>query len=408
MPDIPAVYKNIDGRSEHSLKWWLRSILLYRSLFLCKFPHFLKRIGGISYTVYPGEWVCNLSELTNWFRKRFQHQALSVLESLQAQQLIFYTVLGRGKVIKYKIKGWQYFNIILDYNAPCQKDNGFFFLPIAKTTELISSERCSEMDIILDLWMQTIYNDEQVEGSDVGPVVYLRNGSGSPLVGYADLAMRWGLSKATVGRILRKLEENDYISLLTFSGRHGSVIYLRNYLSAMFQVSDVMIDKEEVAMSLNLKIPAPDCGPIDTDDSVEIVTCEEQQCVSNDEFCVSKSHIQIIVRKVLEILSSQGVCCDECSKLKCKLSPLSSGCREELNMDAIKQESHYSKTEWFSANHLLPARARGDQGPAKEFLMEVSCGETNVAFLFEINLIRTPAVMQENIREHDDKRRERR
>ena len=34
-----------------------------------------KRIDGISYTIYPGEWICRVSELTEWFRTRFQHQA---------------------------------------------------------------------------------------------------------------------------------------------------------------------------------------------------------------------------------------------------------------------------------------------------------------------------------------------
>ena len=38
------------------------------------------------------------------------------------------------------------------------------------------------MDCLLDLWINTIYNDEQVQGSDIGPVVYMRNGTGNPLI----------------------------------------------------------------------------------------------------------------------------------------------------------------------------------------------------------------------------------
>ena len=70
----------------------------------------------------------------------------------------------------------------------------------------------------------------------------------------SELALRWGVSKPTVSRLLNKLTELGYISLLNFSGRSGSVIYLKNYLSVMFQISDVPIDKEEVAMRLNVKI----------------------------------------------------------------------------------------------------------------------------------------------------------
>ncbi len=79
------------------------------------------------------------------------------------------------------------------------------------------------------------YNDTQVQGSDVGPVAYFRNGTGNPLVSYTELSCRWGLSRATVCRILKKLDGLGYISIMSF-GRHGSVIYLQNYLSTMFEI----------------------------------------------------------------------------------------------------------------------------------------------------------------------------
>ena len=214
---------------------------------LCSYANFrtsYRRIDGISYTVYPGEWVCTLKELSQWFRTRFQCQALTVLEQLQKQHLISFQTLGRGNVIRYKIRDWFKHNTVLEYNAPCQKDTGFFFLPVSIVTDLVSSGRCSEMDIVLDLWVSAIYNDSQVQGSDLGPVAYFRNGTGNPLVTYSELAARWGLSRATVGRILKKLAGLDYISLMAFPGRHGSVIYLQNYLSTMFEISDVMVDKE--------------------------------------------------------------------------------------------------------------------------------------------------------------------
>jgi len=315
---------------------------------LCSYANFrtsYKRIGGINYTIYPGEWVCRLDEITKWFRVRFQYQAISILDTLQEQHLISYDRLGRGKIIKFRVKGWRYFNTILDYNAPCQKDTGFFFLPISKASEIISAERCSEMDVVLDLWMNTIYNDEQVQGSEVGPVVYMRNGTGSPLIGYADLAQRWGQSKATVGRILKKLEQMNYITLLTFPGRHGSVIGLNNYLSTMFQISDVMIDKEEIAMSLSIRITLPES------DCPEIVESESDgapPCVSNREFSVSKTHMEIITRKAAEMLSALGVSCCECPKSKYKLSPLSPACEEVIYQQAALQERRFPHEERFN------------------------------------------------------------
>ena len=134
---------------------------------LCSYANFrtsYRRIDGISYTVYPGEWVCTLKELSQWFRTRFQCQALAVLERLQKQHLISFQTLGRGNVVRYKICDWARHNTVLEYNAPCQKDTGFFFLPVSVATDLISSDRCSEMDIVLDLWVSAIYNDNQVQG----------------------------------------------------------------------------------------------------------------------------------------------------------------------------------------------------------------------------------------------------
>lgn len=135
---------------------------------------------------------------------------------------------------------------------------------------------------MLDLWINTVYNDTQVQGSEVGPVVYMRNGTGSPLIGYAELAQRWGVSKATAGRYLRKMQELDYLSMVAFPGTHGTAIYLKQYLSTMFQISDVMIDKDEVAMSLNIHI--------------QMDEETEEGSVSENSSGVSKSHTEIMLR----------------------------------------------------------------------------------------------------------------
>lgn len=147
---------------------------LFYFMVLCSYANFrtsYRRIDGISYTVYPGEWICTVKEVSGWFRTHFQRQAIDILDELQKRHLISYLVLDRGKVIKYKIRGWKKHNTILDYNCPCQKDTGFFFMPVTTAAELVSAGRCSEMDIVLDLWLSTVYNDEQVQGSEVGPVV---------------------------------------------------------------------------------------------------------------------------------------------------------------------------------------------------------------------------------------------
>lgn len=198
-------------------------------------------------------------------------------------------------------------------------------MPVSTAMELLSTGRCSEMDIILDLWISTVYNDEQVEGSAVGLVVYIRNGTGNPLVTYSELSARWGISKATVGRVLKKLSDLEYLSLLTFPGRHGNVIYLQSYLSTMFQISDIMIDKEEVAMIQNIKLELPD----DTEAIENAPVSEYNISVSKELSSVSKAHIEIILRQMAKVLSAQGILCFECPKSKYKLYPLSDACMEE-------------------------------------------------------------------------------
>lgn len=332
---------------------------LFYYMVLCNYANFRTsylRIDGIGYTVYPGEWICTVKELSAWFRTRFQCQAVSILDELQKRHLISYLFLDRGKVVKYKIRDWKKQNTVLDYNCPCQKDTGFFFMPAVVATELVSAGRCSEMDILLDLWMSAVYNDSQVQGSEIGPVVYFRNGTGSPLAAYSEMAARWGISKATTGRVLKKLADMDYISLMSFPGKTGSVIYLRSYLSTMFQISDVLVDKEEVAMSLKINITLPDEGELQEDS----VLIEHEVCVSEGLSCVSKSEMSAVIEKMAQILDAQGISCFRCPKSIYKLYPLSDACREEY------------------ISHIPKA--------VSCFGMAVCCGEDKPVYTFELTL----------------------
>jgi len=294
---------------------------------LCSFANFrtsYRRLEGTSYTLFPGEWICRVSEITEWFRTRFQCQAIGILDYLQKQQYITYSRHAGGNLVKFKITGWEKFNTVLDYNAPCQKDTGFFFFPVSKANELIRMGKCSELDIVLDLWIHTVYNEEQVRGSDVGPVVYFRNCTGDPFVSYNEMAERWGISKSTAGRILNKLAEQDYLTLVPCTGRRGSVIYLNNYLSTMFDISDVMIDKEEVAMTLNINIRVDE----EMETQIPVIT-EEQICVPAEIPSVPKTHIVRLIQKLAQTLVAFGIPCCECPKSMYKLYAYP-GCAEKL------------------------------------------------------------------------------
>lgn len=151
---------------------------------LCSYANFRSaycQIEGIFYLVGPSKWVCRTSELAEWFRTRFQHQLLSILNYLQKQNCITYTRLDRNGLDKFTINGWKQHNTVPDYNYPCLNDVGFFFFPVAAVHELISMEKCLEMNIVLNLWVHAIYEDGQVQGLELELVVYFRNATGNPL-----------------------------------------------------------------------------------------------------------------------------------------------------------------------------------------------------------------------------------
>ena len=90
----------------------------------------------------------------------------------------------------------------------------------------------------------------------------------------------------------------------------GTVIYLENYLSVMFQISDLPIHKEHVALRLQLKVSKP----------------AEESCVPSKKNSVSKRIMLELLPKLLQSLAAWGFFCCSCKKKSVKLYPLSAAC----------------------------------------------------------------------------------
>ena len=150
----------------------------------------------------------------------------------------------------------------------------------------------------------------------------------------------------------------DFIETLSFPGTHGTAIYLRRYLSTMFEISDVMIDKDEVAMALNIKLDLPE------DEQNE---CELPPEVSVSKYLsgVSKSHIAVVLQKAAKILAAQGFPCCSCPQIQYKLLPLSPDCQEAI---------------------LVPTDTTRDD--ELRFLLVMSCNDAKEIFRFEIRLLK--------------------
>ena len=324
---------------------------LFYFMLLCSYANYRtshRRLEGVSYTLTAGEWICPLSELQDSFRLRFQHQVLSILQFLEEQHYITYSVLGKNRLIKFSIQNWQKDNTVLGYSYPCKKETGFFFFPISKVHELIGLGKCSEMDILLDMWIHAIYNDTQVTGSDLGPVVYFRNCTGNPLTNYTELAERWGRSRSTVHRILKKLESLNLLTLVPFAGSSGSIIYLKNYLSTMFSISDVMIDKEEVALALSLPVHLPD-----DETAVPEPSISEQIVIPDDENTIPKPYIKFVIGKVADLLQTQGLPSCQCKQAQYQLSNLSDS-RRDCNIYSLQIICPYGNMAYQFEMTLIP------------------------------------------------------
>ena len=78
---------------------------------------------------------------------------------------------------------------------------------------------------------------------------------------------------------------------MSFPGRTDSVIYLHSYLSTMFQISDVLVDKEKVAMVLKINLAMPDKMD-ETNPQADSAVTEHEVCVSEELSSVSKSNME--------------------------------------------------------------------------------------------------------------------
>ena len=153
--------------------------------------------------------------------------------------------------------------------------------------------------------------------------------------------------------------------IISFTGKHGSVIYLNNYLSVMFNISDVMIDKEEIAMKMQLPIHVPEEITIEDSASVSVseTVTDSQITVTKNDSCVPDSHMKFIVQKVAELLDSQGIPCCHCSKTRYILSPLSA-CKDIFNTFTLNIICPYGNAAYRFELSVSPGDESAQKMPA--------------------------------------------
>lgn len=137
------------------------------------------------------------------------------------------------------------------------------------------------------------------------------------------------------------------------------MIYLNYYLSVMFDISDVMIDKEEIAMKMQLPIHIPEN---EAESCVSETVTDEQITVSENESCVPESHMKFIIRKVAELLKTQGIPCCECPQTQYILSPLSA-CKDIVNLYTLSIICPYGNTAYRFELSITPEDPSAQMAP---------------------------------------------
>ena len=323
------IYRRFINHLEHDIRIRKHGQgILYRYIALFALANFrcgVRTLNGQRYVMQAGEWIASYQELCKRLCLHTQKQVINTLCRLEELGLIEAQVDSRHKLVRFKICCWPKTNTTFSYSAPCPKDMGFFFFPVKQLSVLIGTERCSEADMLLDLWLNTVFQDSQVPGSDLCPVVYFREEGPLPLISCAMLAARWQVSKATVHRVLQKFQSLGLLAASHRPGKQGSVIMLRGYLPMMFCMEDVLPAAQELFArlhpSLTECIPAP-AYPAEQDTT----TASLPDCWSDS---VSKPDVPLILENLRNALFASGFRCSACPHALYRLSNLS-GCKEEI------------------------------------------------------------------------------
>ena len=161
------------------------------------------------------------------------------------------------------------------------------------------------MDALLDLWISAIYKDQQVRGSQDRASCVLQERHRESDSSITPNCPRAGESPVPAwAGCLKKLAELDHLSLLTFPGRSGTVIYLKE-LSLHHVPNFGCHDRQgggryvSEPSSYPCRIPLRQ-RPAQFPDKSRISAFQRELS------SVSKPHMLYFVRKVLQALESAG------------------------------------------------------------------------------------------------------
>lgn len=103
---------------------------LFYFLILCSYANYsssYRNIEHLTYKVVPGEWICSLKELQIHFRQKFQHQVISILDTLVEQNLLTYSLHEKIRLSNTRSKTGQKIILPFPIITHAKKTSGFSF-----------------------------------------------------------------------------------------------------------------------------------------------------------------------------------------------------------------------------------------------------------------------------------------
>lgn len=102
-----------------------------------------------------------------------------------------------------------------------------------------NNEPLSERDIILDLYLNSIYNDDAFELSVNCPLVMFDKNNFTTNYSYRYLAQRWNISLGKVHNVLNKFKKLGYIDFYSVPN-HGTYIFMKAYSKFLWNVESII------------------------------------------------------------------------------------------------------------------------------------------------------------------------
>lgn len=246
-------------------------LFAYAALLSRAVPHTLKGVGG--------NCIIGIYSLRNVFDVRNTRSVLKILDSLQDKGLINYFLDNHKQTAVINLLAMNVSGGEIRHGAiahACEHRKGFFFMQ-KDVAEYFRGTKWSDKDIALDIWLNTIYNDDFYPLSVVP--MYVLRGTVQSHHTIRGLAQHYNCSAGRMQRLLQKLQIAGLITAYSYR-RFGTYIFSGIFAKQLFKKR---IDMPTPAQFLSTLMESFGNKP------VQFSTKDEYECGEKAQFSAATS-----------------------------------------------------------------------------------------------------------------------